>query len=271
MELTNIAYIYSLNCPTTGTIKYIGKTGNTKKRYNDHIKYTYLKSKKASWIKSLISKNLKPVMNILEIVDDKISDSREIFWIKYYEDRGFNLKNMSSGGTGGKTKSFGRPILRSDGKIFATVKDAANSINRTSIRIIQTIKARQKLSGYYWGYIGEGIIKPEVKEFKKIYCSNGKVYNGYKHVEECLNINTKSLSQCVKKGYSINGYKFSFSISFVQKKIQGKKIKLMSTGQIFNSSREASKLLNICYKQINAQLKNKQKTVKGMVFQYVEI
>jgi hypothetical protein len=66
METT---FIYSLSDPITGEIRYIGKANNPKKRILDHVREnkTSNRSHKISWIKSLIVKDLLP---IVEIVDE---------------------------------------------------------------------------------------------------------------------------------------------------------------------------------------------------------
>lgn len=93
--------IYSLNCPITGAPKYIGKTIKPLSyRLNIHM-HPHGRSKKNSWIKSLIANGLKP--EIVEI--DCVSRIEENFWerhyISLYKSWGFDLKNMTDGGDGG--------------------------------------------------------------------------------------------------------------------------------------------------------------------------
>lgn len=76
----NKTLIYSLNCPITNEIRYIGKTTiNPKKRFNNHLK-SKEKSKKAIWIKELLSKNLIPILKEIEYCDNSIWKEREIFY-----------------------------------------------------------------------------------------------------------------------------------------------------------------------------------------------
>ncbi len=97
----NNIFIYSLNCPITNNPKYIGKTNNLRKRLRGHLK-EHEKTKKNNWIKSLRSKGLKPIMRII----DKVENSEWIFWeqhyISLYRSWGFDLKNMTDGGEGTK-------------------------------------------------------------------------------------------------------------------------------------------------------------------------
>lgn len=91
-------YIYSLNCPDTGEVKYVGKTIDRKNRLNSHIwgaKYGIgLKDK---WIQSLLKDNKKPVMVTLEVT--KEWEDCEKKWIKYYREKG-DIFNIADGGLG---------------------------------------------------------------------------------------------------------------------------------------------------------------------------
>ncbi len=97
METT---FIYSLSDPITGEVRYIGKANDPKKRVLDHIKEnkTSNKSHKISWIKSLVSKDLLP---IVEIVDEVLKIEWEFweqYWISQFKTWNFNLTNISPGG-----------------------------------------------------------------------------------------------------------------------------------------------------------------------------
>lgn len=93
-------YIYSLDCPITGSPKYVGKTINPKQRLAQHIRSNE-KTKKHAWIKSLKNKNLKPIMTIIESFNYDY-DFWESWYIDYYRFLGLNLKNHKGGGDGGK-------------------------------------------------------------------------------------------------------------------------------------------------------------------------
>ena len=95
-------YIYELIDPRTKEPRYIGKTVNIKTRLQSHLKSKYV-CYKNSWIKNLIKQNLKPVLNII----DEVNESEWQFWerhyISLYKSWGFNLTNMTSGGEGVKS------------------------------------------------------------------------------------------------------------------------------------------------------------------------
>lgn len=91
-------YIYSLNCPDTGEVKYVGKTIDRKNRLNSHIwgsKYGI--GPKDKWIQSLLKDNKKPVMVTLEVT--KEWEDCEKKWIKYYREKG-DIFNIADGGLG---------------------------------------------------------------------------------------------------------------------------------------------------------------------------
>lgn len=97
METT---FIYSLSDPLTGEIRYIGKANNPKKRILDHVKEgkTSNKSHKISWVKSLISKDLMPIVEIVDEVPKSEWEFWETFWISQFKAWEFKLTNISPGG-----------------------------------------------------------------------------------------------------------------------------------------------------------------------------
>ena len=85
-------YIYTLSHPITNEVRYVGKTINVLRRFKQHL-HDKRHSHKASWIRSLKSEGLKPIMTILETCTDNWQE-REIFWISQFD----NLTNHSLGG-----------------------------------------------------------------------------------------------------------------------------------------------------------------------------
>jgi hypothetical protein len=91
-------YIYTLSCPETKEIRYVGKTCNLKSRYSNHINKFY-NNHKSNWIKSLLSKGLKPIMEVIEEVEDELNwEMLEIYWIAQFKAWGFDLTNIDEGG-----------------------------------------------------------------------------------------------------------------------------------------------------------------------------
>lgn len=104
--MENTCYIYSLEHPLTNDIRYIGKTDNLLKRYSAHLKENETeskrKTKKNSWIKSLLNQNLVPKINIIDIIPFEEWKFWEQFYISLYKSWGFDLTNLTIGGDGGE-------------------------------------------------------------------------------------------------------------------------------------------------------------------------
>lgn len=99
--MENKTFIYTLSDPITNKVKYIGKTNNLNYRLNKHINESKNKrTHKEKWINSLISKGLKPIIDVLDIVNETEWSFYEIYWISQMKTWGFELTNGTSGGEG---------------------------------------------------------------------------------------------------------------------------------------------------------------------------
>ena len=78
-------YIYSLIDPRTKEIRYIGSTTTPKARLTQHLSESN-NIKKFNWIQSLLSENLKPILNIIECVNVSNLIEREQYWTNYYKE-----------------------------------------------------------------------------------------------------------------------------------------------------------------------------------------
>lgn len=263
--ITEIGYIYSLICPISLEIKYIGKTVNPIRRKREHFNI-FEKTRKGNWVKSLKQQGLTPIFKILKIVSIEDLNVEEINTIKQYD----RLLNDTEGGTGGAVLvPICTPVIRSDGKIYPSLKVAAKDMNCNSSNIITSIRQNILCKNFRWNYLGQNWMKPEHKKSGYIiYCSNGEKYYGPNDVEKKLGISTKTLVRDIKKCYKNNGLRFSYNNEFNVIKT-GKKIFCVTNGKIYNSSREAAKELDLCYKQISQQLNGKQHKVKGYVFKFL--
>lgn len=96
------AFIYTLNHPITGEIRYVGKTV---KKLNDRLKNHIWESKQLAcyrhkWIDKLTKYDLKPEIKILDIVPKEEWQFWESYWIEQMNVWGFNLTNSTPGGDG---------------------------------------------------------------------------------------------------------------------------------------------------------------------------
>jgi len=98
--------IYKLICPISNEIRYVGKTTQTlNKRLSVHLSCK-TKCHRVSWITSLKNKGFKPLIELIEEVEDYVWIEKEIYWIKYYKDQECNLCNHTLGGEGQRGVKF---------------------------------------------------------------------------------------------------------------------------------------------------------------------
>lgn len=187
MEYT---FIYALCDPDTQEIRYIGKSNSTRRRYSDHINEckTNRKSHKISWIKSLLSKNKKPLLKILDKVPHDEWKLWEVHYIELYKSKGANLTNLTEGGQGGNGYKHTEESKQSMSKSKKGVKLSEDHRKRIS----EAVKLKSKESPnynrsgnnlkqpidkdlLYQLYIAENISIPEIAE--KLDCSEKKVWD----------------------------------------------------------------------------------------------
>ena len=158
--IPNPVYIYTLNCPISNEPKYVGITINPKHRYQNHI-CAYNNTKKDCWIKSLKSKNLKPIMQIISIVSKDLAENEEIKLIKEYKQKYPNLKNLSNGGYGPSgsqnkgTKIIGKSFLTGEIKYYNKIRDVKKdgfNINSVQACVRNITKQHQN---FVWCYLKE--------------------------------------------------------------------------------------------------------------------
>lgn len=96
--------IYTLNCPITGNIRYVGYSYNPKKRYLAHVarREEYV-THKNYWICSLIKKGLKPALEIWETTVKGDIKFLEQYYISLFKSWGFDLTNSTLGGDGAES------------------------------------------------------------------------------------------------------------------------------------------------------------------------
>ncbi len=192
-------YIYTLS-DSLG-VRYVGQTKNLKLRYYRHIfdgKNNGGKNKRCSWVKSLLNKNEKPIMEIIDEINEKEWVFWEQYWISQFKTWGFKLVNDSDGGEG----SYGRKVsdetknkmsLAKKGKIpkninlfkKSTIKgvviqydltgnkineyESANYVKENlGIKNINNVinKKRNSAGGYIWRLEGDSLTEKEILNIK---------------------------------------------------------------------------------------------------------
>ena len=262
-------YIYALIHPLTKEIKYIGKTDRPKIRLREHIKDSQQpgkKNKKEAWIKSLLNKELKPELVILEKVSQSEWKTKEREWIAKYKDQ---LKNDTKGGDG--------------------IDGHKHSLEALAKMKPSWIKKGQRLSPKT--EFKKGHIK--TKEWRETI---SKKLKGYKHSEKSkrnMSIAQKKISK--KRAELMKGNQYAKGVFFsaerrraiserkkghfvskeTREKIKAKVNKPMiqydKQGNFikeWESAKYAAKILNLGYHAINNNLNNLTIASCGFIWKY---
>lgn len=95
-------HIYILKHPETGEVFYVGKTTkDLKTRLSGHLSDTGLSTAKGQYLQKLFDAGLRPEIEAIETIHgtcyiDKVKLSeRELFWIKYFKNKGVELTNIA--------------------------------------------------------------------------------------------------------------------------------------------------------------------------------
>lgn len=178
-DINKITFIYTLEYPM-GDIRYVGKSDFPQARLKDHIKEAKQRNKshKDKWINSL---GERPILNIIEETTYEHWQNREIFWIKYYKDKGFNLVNGTDGGEG-SNGFLGRIHTTENRKKFSNNKLGTKSSQ-------ETIK---KLSGE-----NNGRCKLKDDEVRNIFHMFYHEHKNYKEIADKHNINKEYVRQII--------------------------------------------------------------------------
>lgn len=174
-------YIYTLSCPITNDIRYIGQSFEPKVRYRRHIfDSRKRKDHKSNWIKSLLEKSLKPILNIIHICNESNVDYYEKYYIEEYK-KLYDLTNSKEGG-----------------KVYKMTKEIKDKIR-------ETLKGRKPP-------IKAGIAFAEFKSIK-IECYKDEILIGtFNSIKECceeLNLNRPKVSMVLNNLRPHHkGYKF---------------------------------------------------------------
>jgi hypothetical protein len=132
--------IYTLSCPDTKEIRYVGKTIKTLKARLQHHISTSKKRKNynANWIKSITNNNKEPVIELVEECDLNEWEFWEKYWISQFKNWGFKLTNYTNGGQG------------PHGRI--TKKETKEKISKALKGRIFSKKTKEKMSKSRIGY-----------------------------------------------------------------------------------------------------------------------
>lgn len=238
-----ITYIYYLQDPTNGDIRYVGKTTDLKRRLKDHIKRSLkYKFHSATWIKSLSDKGVLPIIVEIERVFDDLWKDREKYWIQFYREKN-DLTNILDGGQDGPNDKTLLKMKESIRKHYDSILKPVNQYDldgnfikqwKSSVDASQELKInnsninlvckgiRKKAGGFMWRYddnnennIGEYTKQPNYNE-KKILQSTLddnmiKTYSNTKQASIETKILRTSIVNCLqKRTKTAGGYKWKY-------------------------------------------------------------
>lgn len=203
-------YIYRLIDPRNGKIRYIGKATNVELRLAGHIsaaKKNQRQTRCVQWIKSLLSINSKPLVEVIEITNEESWQEREKYWIAFYKTSGADLCNHTDGGEGlvnpsEITKEKQRANNRRNAHKYQTAEFKAK-ISALSKALVRTPEHRRKISESKKGKpMHKAIIEAAIKVISKPVCKyslDGVELARYGSVKECASINNLDLSWLIKR------------------------------------------------------------------------
>ena len=149
-------YIYCLK-DNNNNIRYIGKTTNINRRLSAHINDA--KNNKTSryvcnWIKSLLKRDLKPIIELIETCNENNWEAREKYWINYYKEIIPNLCNRCEGGTGGLNKEnlSQKQLLKKKEIMSNTFSKFSNEDKKIIWNMIQDNKTQLEIMKKYPEY-----------------------------------------------------------------------------------------------------------------------
>lgn len=112
--------VYTLNCPITGFVMYVGCTNDLDRRKYEHLSLKN-NTAKSLWIQQLKSNGLRPIMTVLErSISEQQAIKKEAMYIDLFLSIGMPLKNMTNGGKNPPTQKGKK--LSDDHKLFLAEK-----------------------------------------------------------------------------------------------------------------------------------------------------
>lgn len=153
-------YIYTLE-DKLGNVRYVGKTNDISARLLNHLADVTknVKTHKTNWIKSLLNKGERPIINVLDEVPLTEWHYWEKYWIQQVKSWGFNLVNHCEGGEGlsfGNQTSFKKGAsVWNKGKTYSNSKKGYVTPDDVRLQISATLTGRASLK------------KKKVKQFNK--------------------------------------------------------------------------------------------------------
>jgi hypothetical protein len=172
-----LTHIYTLSCPDTGAIRYVGKANDLQARLRGHLSCAGReRTRKARWIRSLVRQGKRPTIESIDLVPDREWQFWEQHWVQVIGGCwGFDLTNGDAGGlgmgrctpemakkiamklSGVPNLALSKPVFQysASGEYlaeFKSVADGATSAGGSHANIVRAIKRRTLAYGSLWSY-----------------------------------------------------------------------------------------------------------------------
>lgn len=96
-----MTYIYCLICPLDGKMKYVGKANQPSRRAKDHMfDIRGMTPEKIEWVGQMRKHKKKPILEILDEVEEETWQFWEGWWMEYFKGMGIKLINSNRAGNG---------------------------------------------------------------------------------------------------------------------------------------------------------------------------
>lgn len=230
--------IYTLTDPRDNMVRYVGKTSRDPiRRFYGHWSCRG-KSHSVRWVKVLKSLGLKPIMDVIDEVEDERWIQEEKFYISYFKFLGFNLTNLTEGGEG----HSGRPIPKEVCDKIVASRRRNGTLTKpsleTRIKMKKAIDEKKKKYGSFWS--------PEERE--RIVSSRvGRKFSEKARQKMALMLQERNAKM------TTNIHKFQKDGTFVG---------------LYNSITQAAKEHNISHSSISHALRGKNPTAAGYIWKY---
>lgn len=144
--------IYVLSEPS-GIPRYVGQSRDAKKRLSWHLSAAKRgqKGRVYNWIRSLQGGGLRVVLTVVEVCEEPLANVAEVRWVKQYLERGWDLTNLTEGGSGTRGWAHSPEAKSKIGqahksKVVSPETRALLSANRVGKKA--SLETRQKISNF---------------------------------------------------------------------------------------------------------------------------
>lgn len=266
-------FIYKLIDPNTKKVRYIGQTIcpikqrlqkhlSDCKRFNTHV---------ACWINSLSNNNLKPDIEVLEIVELSKLDEREIFYIAKFREDGCDLTNTHLGGQCNRiySEETKRKIANSlKGKVQSKETKEKRRIATTAAWESETLRKEQSIrvnKRYSEGWINPMKGKPSKKK--------GQPFTGdIDHLTQALRQHYSNKQTRDEMAIKQGGKPFMvYKINSILRANRYRKQTVIEKGNLVFEGlnvRDFCRTWNLKEQNVRKCLTGKRPSVSGYVFEY---